>query len=190
MTIIAKTGEGEKVDFGFAELVQQKSGKELLQCYQCRKCSAGCPIAFAMDWTPNQIIRMIQLGLLERTLSSSTIWLCASCEACNTRCPNEVDLPAIMDTLKEMALGKKIDSQEVRIQTFHRIFIDCIREYGRMHEVSLLAFLKLLTLNLFEDIGLGIKMFQKGKLNLLPSQIENIHELEAIFKVFGKSKRS
>jgi len=187
---ITKTGKEEVVDPKFVELVQEKSGKELCQCYQCRKCSAGCPIAFAMDWTPNQIIRMVQLGLRERVLHSSTIWICASCETCNTRCPNEVDLPAIMDTLKEMAIKKGINTQEARIQIFHQLFLNCIREYGRIHEVSLLAFLKFLTLNPFEDIGLGMKMFRKGKLNLLPTRIENVHELDAIFRAFGKSNKS
>ncbi|MEE9191478.1 MAG: 4Fe-4S dicluster domain-containing protein [Candidatus Aerophobetes bacterium] len=187
---IAKTGDEETVEPGFAELVQQISGKELRQCYHCLKCSAGCPINFAMDWAPNQIIRMVQLGLQERVLSSSTIWLCASCETCSTRCPNEVDLPTIMDTLKEMAIQNGIRSQQAGIQTFHRVFLNCLREYGRMHEVSLLALYKLLTLNPFEDMGLGIKMFRKGKLNLLPSRIENVHELETIFRTFGESKRS
>ncbi len=187
---ITETGEEETLDPGFVELVQQKSGKELRQCYHCLKCSAGCPISFAMDWAPNQIIRMVQLGLEERVLSSSTIWLCASCETCTTRCPNEVDLPTIMDALKEMAIRNGIRSQQDVIQTFHRVFLNCIREYGRTHEVSLLAVLKLLTLNPFEDMGLGMKMFRKGKLNLLPSRIENIHELDAIFRAFGESKRS
>ena len=187
---ITKTGEAEAVDPGFAELVQQKSGKELHQCYHCLKCSAGCPISFAMDWTPNQIIRMVQLGLKERVLSSSTIWLCASCETCFTRCPNEIDLPAIMDTLKEIAIRNGIKSQQAVIQIFHRVFLNCIREYGRLHELSLLASLKVLTLNLFEDMGLGMKMFNKGKINLLPTRIENIHELDAIFRAFGESKRS
>ena len=190
---LAKRGDEEAVDPGFAELVQQKSGKELCQCYHCLKCSAGCPISFAMDWLPNQIIRIVQLGLRERVLSSSTIWLCASCETCATRCPNEVDLPAIMDTLKEMAIRNDIRSQQTAIQTFHRVFLSCLREYGRMHEVSLLAFSKVLSGNaseLFEDMELAKKMFSKGKLSLRPSRIENLHELDAIFRSFGESRRS
>ena len=187
---IAKIGDEEAINPGFAELVQQKSGKELRQCYHCLKCSAGCPIAFAMDWTPNQIIRMVQLGLKERVLSSSTIWLCASCETCTTRCPNEVDLPTIMDTLKEMAIRNGIRSEQASIQIFHRVFLNCIREYGRLHELSLLGSLKVLSLNPFEDIGLGMKMFNKGKINLFPTRIQNIQELDAIFRAFGESKRS
>ncbi len=187
---ITRIGDKEIVDPGFAEVVQQRSGKELHQCYHCLKCSAGCPISFAMDWRPNQIIRMVQLGLQKRVLSSSTIWLCASCEACSTRCPNEVDLPIIMDTLKEMAIQNGMRLQQAAIQTFHRVFLNCVREYGRMHEVSLLALYKLLILNPFEDMGLGMKMFRKGKLNLLPTRIEGVHELDAIFRAFSESKRS
>ena len=187
---IAKTGEGETVDPGYTELVQQESGEELRQCYHCLKCSAGCPISFAMDWTPNQIIRMVQLGLEKRVLSSSTIWLCASCEACSTRCPNEVELPAIMDTLKEMAIRNDIRSEQTVIQVFHRVFLNCLREYGRLHELSLLLSLKVLTLNLFEDMMLGVKMFAKGKINPLPTRIENVRQLDLIFRTFGESKRS
>ncbi len=146
-----------------------------------------------MDWTPNQVIRMVQLGLQQRVLSSSTIWLCASCETCAARCPNEVDLPTIMDTLKEMAIRNNIRSQQAVIQTFHRLFLNCIREYGRIHEVSLLGLYKVLSLNLsglVEDMRLAMKMFNKGKLNLLPSHIENVRQLDAIFRAFGESKRS
>jgi heterodisulfide reductase subunit C len=184
--LVSKTDEREIVDHKFVELVQQKSGKELRQCYHCLKCSAGCPIAFAMDWTPNQIIRMVQFGFKNQVLNSSTIWLCASCETCATRCPNEVDLPTIMDTLKEMAIKEGMSAREKGIQIFHRTFLNCIREYGRIHEISLLAFYKLLSLNLFEDMGLGMKMFLKCKLGLLPKRIEKIEELEAIFKTFDK----
>ena len=187
---VTSTGKKETVDSGFAERVQQKSGKELRQCYHCLKCSAGCPVAFAMDWTPNQIIRMIQLGLEKRVLSSSTIWLCASCEACSTRCPNEVELPAIMDTLKEMAIRDNMGSEEAVIQAFHRLFLNCLRQYGRLHELSLLVCLKLVALNPFEDMKLGMQMFAKGKINMFPTRIKNTHQLDAIFRTFGESKRS
>ena len=183
------TAKKEKVDTNFVDEVQQRSGKQLQQCYQCFKCSAGCPVAFAMDWTPNQIIRMIQLGLRDKVLSSTTIWICASCEACVTRCPNEVDLPVFMDSLKAMAIEEGIKSEASHITTFHRVFLSCVREYGRLHEISLLAAYKLLSLNMFkEDMVLGALMFSKGKLRILPTRIENIDEIEQIFKTFGKKK--
>ena len=189
MEISSKTAGKERIDLNFVDVVEQRSGKQLQQCYQCFKCSAGCPVAFAMDWAPNQIIRMIQLGLRDKVLSSTTIWICAACEACSTRCPNEVDLPVFMDSLKAMAIEEGINSEAAHITTFHRVFLSCIREYGRLHEISLLAAYKVLSLNMFkEDMVLGALMFAKGKLRILPTRIENIDEIEQIFETFGKKK--
>ncbi len=189
MEITTKGGEQEVIDPKFVDVVQEKADKQLQQCYQCCKCSAGCPVAFAMDYTPNQIIRMIQMGLRDKVLSSATIWLCASCEVCATRCPNEVDLPVFMDSLREMALQSGIRPPTPQIITFHKVFLNCIREYGRLHEISLLAACKILSLNFYkEDMVLGAVMFLKGKLNILPTRIENIEEVEEIFKTFGDKK--
>ena len=94
-----------------------------------------------------------------------------------------------MDTLKEMAMRDGMRSEVAVIQAFHRLFLNCIRQYGRLHELSLLVCLKLVTLNLFEDIGLGMKMFGKGKINIFPTRIKNTHQLDAIFRAFGESKR-
>ena len=186
MEIVTNTGKKEIVDTKFVELVLQRSGKDLQQCYQCFKCSAGCPVSFAMDWNPNQIIRMVQLGLRDKVLSSSTIWLCASCETCFTRCPNKVDLPVLMDSLREIALEEGVKSAAAHIPTFHRVFLRCIRWFGRLHEISLLAAYKMLSLKIFkEDMILGPQMFMKGKLKLLPTRIKNIDEIKEIFKTFG-----
>ena len=129
---IAKATDEETVEPGFAELVHQKSGKELRQCYQCLKCSAGCPINFAMDWAPNQIIRMVELGLRKKVLSSSTIWLCASCETCTSRCPREVDLAAVMDALRNIAIRQGLRSPERAVSFFNRTFLSILKRYGRV----------------------------------------------------------
>ena len=81
----------------FLTEVEALSGQKILECYQCGKCTAGCPTAFAMDYPPNQILRAIQLGMRDTVLSSKAIWLCASCETCGTRCPQDVDFPRIFE---------------------------------------------------------------------------------------------
>lgn len=96
----------------FVKRVEEISGQDLLACNQCGKCSAGCPAVMAMDLLPNQVIRLVQLGL-EEALASETIWLCASCLTCLSRCPKGVDLPRIMEALRQLALRKEGDRLEL-----------------------------------------------------------------------------
>ena len=97
----------------FVKKVEEVSGQSLLSCYQCGKCSAGCPMAFAMDLLPNQVIRLVQLGLEEDIAKSKAIWLCASCVTCSVRCPRGVDLARVMEALRLLTLRKNIDYVEL-----------------------------------------------------------------------------
>lgn len=89
--------------------VEEISGQDLLACYQCGKCAAGCPVAFAMDLLPSQVIRLAQLGQIAELLDTQTIWLCAACQTCYTRCPKGVDLSRIMEALRELAFRERGD---------------------------------------------------------------------------------
>jgi heterodisulfide reductase subunit C len=93
----------------FAKKVKEISGEDILSCYQCGMCSAGCPIAFAMDLLPRQIIQLVQLGLEEDIAKSKTIWLCTSCLTCSVRCPRGLDLAKVMEALRLISLRKNID---------------------------------------------------------------------------------
>jgi heterodisulfide reductase subunit C len=97
----------DKVQGPFVHQVEEISGQDLLDCNQCGKCSAGCPVVAAMDILPSQAIRMAQLGM-EEVLQSKTIWVCASCLTCSTRCPKGVDLPRLMEALRQIALRKGV----------------------------------------------------------------------------------
>jgi len=97
----------DKVRGPFVRQVEEISGQDLLACNQCGKCSAGCPIVAVMDILPSQVIRMAQLGM-EEVLDSSTIWICASCLTCVTRCPKGVDLPRLMEALRQIALRQGV----------------------------------------------------------------------------------
>lgn len=87
--------------------LEEISGQNVMACYQCGKCSAGCPMVSLMDLLPNQIIRLVQLGQIEEVVNSKTIWLCASCFSCTTRCPKGVDLAKLMEALRLLLLRKK-----------------------------------------------------------------------------------
>jgi heterodisulfide reductase subunit C len=95
----------DKVRGPFVARVEEISGQDLLACNQCGKCSAGCPVVAAMDLLPSQVIRMAQLGM-EDVLECNTIWICASCLTCVTRCPKGVDLPRLMEALRQIALRR------------------------------------------------------------------------------------
>ena len=114
--------EGKK-GRSFIEEVQERSGENIRLCYQCLKCTAGCPTAPYMDFNPNAIVRMIQWGLKQEVLESKAIWLCVSCEACGTRCPNDIDIGLLMDTLREMSLDEGYQAREKGIVTLHNAFM-------------------------------------------------------------------
>lgn len=98
----------------FVKKVEELSGQNLLACYQCGKCSAGCPAVSQMDILPNQIIRLAQLGLKEELLKSRAIWLCASCMTCNTRCPKGINIAEVIEAVRLILLRKSKDHLEVK----------------------------------------------------------------------------
>jgi len=151
-------------------------------CYQCQKCSAGCPVAFAMDYKPNQIMQMVSLGMKERVLSSNTIWVCASCYTCSTRCPNDIDIAKVMDWLRQTAIREGVPPAEKEVALFHSTFLESIRTHGRVHELSMMAHYKRKTGKWFEDFKLGWRMFTKGKLKLFPSRVREKKELKDAFR--------
>lgn len=153
---------------GFTELVTALSGVQVDACFQCGKCASGCPVAFAMDYTPTQLVHLIQLGQREEVLSSRTIWLCSACQTCSTRCPQGVDLAEVMDALRIIAAREHRAAPVPAVPAFLRHSIGNIGVFGRTYELGLMASLKLSTGDIRQDLGLGLRMLGKGKFNLLP----------------------
>lgn len=156
-------------DAKFLKQMDDKIRAHVNLCFQCRKCSAGCPMAYAMDYTPAQLIHAIRLGLKDIVLSSKTMWMCSSCQTCTTRCPQEVDIARVMDTAKIMAVAEGIKTPVSSVLIFNKAALRSIKWLGRMYELGMIGDLKLRTFEFFKDMGLGMKMFWKGKMKLIPS---------------------
>jgi heterodisulfide reductase subunit C len=172
----------ETMNIGFVKKVESLSGSSVLRCFQCGKCSAGCPMAAFMEHPPNRIVRLLQLGQWERVLAGRSIWYCASCETCSTRCPNKVNLAAIMDALRKLSWDADGPSKESLVQLANRLFIDNIRTYGRQYELRLGAIFNVKSGQFLKDLLLGPKLLSKGKLKMFHSKNRNVSEIEGIFK--------
>ncbi len=180
-------------DTQFTQQMSMVGVRNLGRCFQCCACSDACPVAFAMDYYPNQIIYMVRLGLKDNVLQSKTIWVCASCETCATHCPNHIDIVRLMDELRKISFQEGVKPGVSNIPNFHKTFITEIKKRGRIHELGLLLRYKLKTKELFsfkkirEDAYLGMKFIQKGKLKLWSRKMGNKGEVKRIFKeVFAK----
>jgi len=151
-----------------ARRIQDELGQNVYRCYQCGKCTSGCPVAEFFDWPPNAIMRAVQLGQEDIALRAQTPWLCSSCQTCTTRCPQELDIAAIMDFLTRESRARGIKPAVQTVDVFNEAFLREVRLWGRAYELGLMAEMKLRTGNWTNDLDLGITMLRKRKLNLLP----------------------
>lgn len=167
----------------FIQLVGEESGQPVQKCYQCGKCTAGCPVAFAMDYTPNQVIRMVQLGMKDELLKSHTIWICASCSTCSTRCPCNVEIAKVMEILRIMAgrSGTAPAGKAKYVEIMYNALLGTVEKYGRTYEVGLVMQNNLKSGRLFNGADTGMPMLQRGKLKLTPSKVKGMAEIARIF---------
>ncbi|MFC2160706.1 4Fe-4S dicluster domain-containing protein [Acidobacteriota bacterium] len=175
--------------------MDKKSGEYVSSCYQCKSCSSGCPVGFAMDYLPNQIVHMIRMGQKEEVLKSNSIWVCASCETCTTRCPNDIDVAKIMDSLRMASRKSGLKKGDKRPAAFHTSVLAMIKTTGRVYELGMTGFYflksgdmisQLKSGALFSQGILGWNLFRKGKLKLFPKIIK---ERSAMTKLFKKIKK-
>ena len=158
------------INSDLAERIKSELGENVYLCYQCVKCTSGCPVAEFFDWQPNQVMRALQLGQADIALQSQTPWLCASCQTCTTRCPQGIDITAIMEFLTREALERGYKPQVPEVNVFNEAFMREIRIWGRAYEPGLMAEMALHNPGaLMGDMDLYMKMLRKMKVGFLPS---------------------
>jgi heterodisulfide reductase subunit C len=181
-------------DLTFRDAVRERSGENVHSCFYCQKCTIGCPTAFVMDHKPAQLLRLIQLGQAEKVLACSAIWMCVSCETCGTRCPNHIRLAPVMDTLRQMAMEEGY-APDPAVFALHQSFLDSIKLWGRVHELSMLMEYKTRCLlvqpslffhGLAQDMKMGADLALKGKLSFIPERVKRLAEVKKLYDEAGE----
>ncbi len=176
-------------DLTFKDVVQERSGENVHKCFYCQRCTVGCPTAYVMDYKPAQVLRLIQLGQKDKVLGGSAIWMCIGCETCGARCPNHIRLAPMMDTLRYMAMEEGY-APEPAVYALHRSFLNIIKLWGRIHELSMLAEYKIRCLlaeyplffhGLTSDMKMGVNLVLNGKISFLPERVRRLEEVKKLY---------
>jgi len=167
---------------GFLQEVEAASGARAVVCFQCQKCTSGCPVAGRADIKPHELVRLVQLGERDEVLSSRMIWECTSCQTCWTRCPQAVDLPAMIDALRRLSRATGKVTPETAVPVFNDIFLGAVRRMGRVYELGLMAAFKIRTRSFRQDFDKLPAMLRKGKFALLPAWVRGRSERTRLFR--------
>ncbi len=170
------------------ERIEILSGQPVSACFQCEKCTNGCPLTFAMDIVPHRVMHLLRLGMVDEALKSDTIWVCASCETCTARCPNEIDIAHVMDTLRQLSVHQGVKSTQKQAPVFHQVFLNNVKRLGRMHELSMGVDYALRSegiRGILKQSSLGLSLIRKGKMKILPGRLSAGKEVKEIFRQSG-----
>ena len=179
-------GHGDRI----LKTLNHVSRQNINKCWHCWSCSGGCPFAAHMDLLPNQVIRLVQLGRGKDALKCRTIWLCVGCHTCSCQCPNSIDIAAVMDALRQLAIRDGIEAPEADILRFHRYIYGSIQRHGRLNKLEALVQFKVGSGKLFTDLQAGLKMLTRGKLDIIPHNVRGRDDLDRIFDHYDRRRRS
>jgi heterodisulfide reductase subunit C len=174
-------------DKSLRPVIENISGVDLSLCYQCKKCSGGCPVNKFTRCPPSEIIRRLHLGAGQELLESDLVWMCLSCETCYGRCPMQINIPAVIDALRSLAVERGTKSPKGDIPLFNRKFLDGVKAFGRSYDLSMIMQYKVGTGSLMQDTDKFPTMLAKGKMALLPPSGADKNMVK---RVFEKSKGS
>jgi len=158
------------------------AGERIKRCIQCGTCTGSCPVSYAMDITPRQLIALFRMGEMEAIMRSRTIWICASCYACTTRCPSGIKVTDLIYALKRTAMESNRKSNAPQVQLLAKLFVDNLKSYGRLHEGTLIRkyYTRTGIIKLLGFIPLARKMYVTKRLALFPKKIKAHQALSRI----------
>lgn len=165
-----------ELDKNFAKKIARLAyGEAMFNCIQCGTCSATCPVSHYMDYTPRKIIAMVREGFKEEVLSSSTVWLCASCYSCTVECPKSIKITDVMYTLKREAIAGGYYPKRFPMPVLAESFYNQVKKHGRNSEGPLLLklFLKTNPFKMFANMALGWKLFRTGRISMKSEKIKD-----------------
>ncbi len=164
-------------------ILKTQMGEKISTCMQCGVCTGSCPVSREMDYTPRQLVRLIQLGLKQEVLNSNTIWICTSCFSCSVRCPRGIHPTELIEILKTIAMQEGIKNKNV---SFDRVFSDLVKKNGRASELLLISKYSLSDLTMLKQVPFGLSLMSRGKLPLSGAKVDNKKQLDAIFNLEKK----
>lgn len=169
------------------EVARIPGGELLDRCIQCGSCSGSCPVSYAMDYSPRKTIALFRAGDIESLLRSRTLWVCASCYQCTTRCPADIKITDLLYALKRIAIEKKILPSKFPVYVLSETFVDNVRRYGRNFEAGLLLrfYLRADPRQLLAGMGDGMALLRHGRMPLRPHKIKGI---EGLRKIIAKAE--
>jgi heterodisulfide reductase subunit B len=150
-----------------AAAVLADSGQNVMRCNQCYRCTSGCPLAERFDLAPSQVVRALQRDDT-RVLKASAPWLCASCYLCSERCPQSIDVAAVMKSVAREARRRGLPAAVPEVERFGRMFLRVARALGRVHEGLLAAWYGIASRRPLADQALGRGLVRRGRLRLVP----------------------
>ncbi len=184
-----KVIEAGRLKRSMAAEVMAQSGTDFNRCYHCGSCANGCPFLQALDYPPNAVLRLLQFGMREEVLGCKTIWVCVGCHTCSSQCPMRIDLAAVMDTLRLMAVEEGVAIGKPNILDFHEEVLRSLERYGRAHKLGIMWRYKVQTRRWFSDMDVGLKMLARRKLDLRPSRVQAVGEIADLFKCYWRESK-
>jgi heterodisulfide reductase subunit C len=171
----------DEIDNALQRELKEKLNVDIETCLECGKCSGGCSNGHIFDYTPRKIVQLVKMGDEETLTGMDALWICLSCQLCLDRCPSGIDIPRILDYLREKAVKQGVRATRPDVHLFLELMLAEAKDKGRVSEVPLMIRFKKKTGQYLKDAGLGFRMLLKGKLSFFPSRMQKTEEIKKLF---------